>query len=50
MNDPSQMQVIPVSNALGAEVCGVDLSEPLSDVALGALRQAFVEHAVWSTA
>ncbi len=40
------VQVRPVSGALGAEVLGVDLSQPLSDEAFAAIRQAFLEHLV----
>jgi taurine dioxygenase len=40
------MQIRPVSDALGAEVCGVDLSQPLAPEAADALRRAHGEHGV----
>ena len=41
----ADVSVIPVSGALGAEVCGLDL-EHLDDDGLAALEQALVEHHV----
>lgn len=35
-----------VAGALGAEISGVDLSRPLGDEVIAAIRQAFVEHQV----
>jgi len=35
-----------VAGALGAEISGVDLSQPLADETIAAIRQAFVEHQV----
>ena len=35
-----------VAGALGAELSGVDLSKPLDDATIAAIRQAFVEHQV----
>jgi taurine dioxygenase len=40
------MDVRPIASALGAEVSGVDLSQPLSDSQVQALRQAWLEHLV----
>ena len=36
----------PIAGALGAEISGVDLSRPLDDAALGALRRAWLDHLV----
>ena len=38
--------VRPVSGALGAEICGVDLSQELSDDTVAAIRRAWLEHLV----
>jgi taurine dioxygenase len=38
--------VEPVAGALGAEVSGVDLSEPLDDATVAALRRAWLAHGV----
>src|SRR5689334_21755885 len=35
-----------VAGALGAEISGVDPSQPLADETIAAIRQAFVEHQV----
>ena len=40
------MQVTPLSEALGAEITGLDLSQPLDDVAVKAIRDAFDRHIV----
>lgn len=40
------MDIMPLSPALGAEISGVDLSEPLNDNEFGAIRQAFIDHGV----
>jgi taurine dioxygenase len=42
----NSIQVKKIADALGAEVHGVDLSEPLDDDTFGAVRQAFTEHGV----
>ena len=36
----------PVSGALGAEITGVDLSQPLDDDVFAEIRQAFHDHLV----
>jgi len=36
----------PISGAIGAEISGVDLSEPLTDVVVHEIRHAFLEHLV----
>lgn len=40
------IEVRPVSGALGAEIHGVDLSEPLSEEDFSDIRQAFWDHSV----
>lgn len=40
------IDVRPVSGALGAEICGVDLAKPLEDAVLGEIQRAFLDHAV----
>jgi len=40
------IEVAPIAGALGAEISGVDLSEPLTDDLFGEIYQAFVEHHV----
>ncbi|MGE0312179.1 MAG: TauD/TfdA dioxygenase family protein [Lautropia sp.] len=40
------IEVVRVAGALGAELRGVDLREPLSDAQLGAIRRAWLEHLV----
>ena len=42
----SPLRIRRVAGALGAEIEGVDLSAPLADDAVAAIRQAFVEHQV----
>ncbi len=46
MSDTDQIVVKPVSNAVGAEVDGVDLSSPLSPSVLSTLQTAFAAHGV----
>ena len=41
-----RISVVPVSGALGAEIGGVDLSEPLDSEAFREIRDAFHEHSV----
>ena len=40
------VEVIPTGAALGAEVCGVDLSQPLDDATFAAIERAYNEHGV----
>ena len=40
------MDIIPSRGALGAEIHGIDLSEPLGDNAVAAVRQALLDHLV----
>jgi taurine dioxygenase len=42
----SNLQIIPTGGALGAEVRGVDLSQPLDDQTVAQLRRAFHDHCV----
>ena len=42
----SQLQIAPVAGACGAEITGLDLSRPLPDETITAIRDAFVEHHV----
>lgn len=43
---PSDLDVRPVSGALGAEIHGVDLARPLDAPTLAAIRRALLDHAV----
>jgi taurine dioxygenase len=45
-DSPVTLDVQPVAGALGAEVRGIDLAEPLSDAARAAIRAALLEHLV----
>lgn len=40
----THIDVQPLSGALGAEIHGVDLSQPLSDEVFAEIKQAFLEH------
>jgi taurine dioxygenase len=40
------LEVRPVAGALGAEIAGLDLSRPLDDDTVAAIRQAWLEHLV----
>ena len=42
----NSIEVRRVAGALGAEICGVDLGEPLSDEQVECLRRAFLDHQV----
>ena len=46
MSGYQHIDVQPVSNALGAAVVGIDLSQSLPERALGELRQAFADYGV----
>ena len=43
---PRSLVVEPVAGALGAEVSGVDLSSPLDEATIAAIRRAWLEHGV----
>lgn len=40
------IEVRPVSGALGAEIGGVDFSQPMSDEVVAEVRQAWLDHLV----
>jgi taurine dioxygenase len=40
------IEVKPIAGAIGAEVCGVDASQPLDEAAIGEIRRAFLRHLV----
>jgi len=42
----TQIGVHPIAGALGAEISGVDLSRPLDDATVAALRRAWLDHLV----
>ncbi|MGD9943623.1 MAG: TauD/TfdA dioxygenase family protein [Burkholderiaceae bacterium] len=42
----TQLNVAPVTGAIGAEIHGIDLSEPLSQFEIDAVRRALLEHLV----
>jgi taurine dioxygenase len=42
----AELDVRPVTGALGAEVCGINLAEPMGDNLLHAVHQALVDHQV----
>ncbi|MCG8544385.1 MAG: TauD/TfdA family dioxygenase [Alphaproteobacteria bacterium] len=41
-----KIEVKPIAGALGAEIEGVDLGQPLDDETFGEIRQAFLDHQV----
>jgi len=41
-----QFEVIPLGDALGAEIRGVDITKPLSDDDVARMREAFLDHLV----
>jgi taurine dioxygenase len=43
---PRHISIHPVSGALGAEIGGIDLSQPLDDAVFAEIRDAFHEHLV----
>lgn len=46
VNSPEQLQVIPSGNAVGAEIRGVDLSQPVPEETRALLRKAWADHLV----
>jgi taurine dioxygenase len=45
-NLPAQLQVIPSGVALGAEIRGIDLSQPVPEATRELLRKAWADHLV----
>jgi taurine dioxygenase len=43
---PSAIRIRPLSPALGAEICGIDLSQPLDDETFEIMRNFWYEHCV----
>ena len=41
---PTLPRVVPVTSVMGAEIEGVNLSQPIGDAAFAAIRDAFVAH------
>jgi taurine dioxygenase len=46
MNSTGQLDIRPVAGALGAEIVGLDLSQPLVEGTVAAIRRALLEHLV----
>lgn len=46
VNEQSAVRVKPVTGHIGADISGVDLSQPVSDVDVAAIRQALLKHKV----
>ncbi len=46
MSVREQIETVRLADALGAEIRGVDLSVPLNDMTIAAIRQAWLEHQV----
>ncbi|HEX6442361.1 MAG TPA: TauD/TfdA family dioxygenase, partial [Stellaceae bacterium] len=42
----NSIEVRPIGGAIGAEICGVDLSGPLDDDTVAVIRRAWLEHLV----
>ena len=42
----SCIEVVPLSNAIGAEIRGLDLREALSDEAVRVVKQAWYDHVI----
>ena len=42
----NRINVIPLAPAIGAEICGVDLSKPLDNATFAEIHHAFLEHLV----
>lgn len=45
-HSPSAIRIRPLSPALGAEICGIDLSQPLDDETFETMRNFWYEHCV----
>jgi taurine dioxygenase len=46
VEDAMNIEIRPLSEALGAEVLGLDLSEPLDDATFALLHKAHLDHLV----
>ncbi|MCI3952799.1 MAG: taurine dioxygenase, partial [Burkholderiales bacterium] len=46
MNSYRHIAVRPIAGALGAEIDGVDIAQPLDDAVIAEIRRAFLEHLV----
>tara|TARA_R110002110_G_scaffold2756_4_gene13370 strand:- start:31824 stop:32693 length:870 start_codon:yes stop_codon:yes gene_type:complete len=46
MSAQAQFETMPLAPALGAEIRGIDLSDPLSDATAAAIRQAWIDHQI----
>jgi len=46
VNQPEQLQIVPSGAALGAEIRGVDLSQPVPETTRRLMRQAWADHLV----
>jgi taurine dioxygenase len=40
------IEIIPTGAALGAEICGVNLAQPLEDASFAAIERAYNDHGV----
>ncbi len=46
MTNSSEIEIRPASGAIGAEISGFDLAEPVSDALIAAIRSAWLKHGV----
>lgn len=46
LNSPERIEIAPTGTALGAEIRGMDLSQPVPDASKARLRQAWADHLV----
>ena len=46
MTNSSEIEIRPASGAIGAEISGFDLAEPVSDALIAAIRNAWLKHGV----
>lgn len=46
MENSAGLEIKPLTGSCGAEIFGVDISQPLSDKVVGAIRQALLDHCV----
>src|SRR5690349_21529227 len=43
---PMSIEIVPTGAALGAEICGVNLAEPVDDATFTAIEQAYNQYGV----